>query len=246
VASVGWVSVAAQPASGALWLAGALCRGDVAELRPWVARPTGRSFLLAAALLGVGGAAFGAALGAWRSPLQAAYGAVKLPLLFALTAACTGGLNAMLAKLYGVPLTLGQSVLAVLSSFALAGVVLGSVAPPLALLACSLPASDSAGAGQAHRTVLLVSVGLVAWAGVAANLRLFALLKAFEVVPGQALKTLASWLGVNLFVGAQLSWNLRPFFGSPGLAEQLLRDDPFDGTFYECVYSSLRALLLGS
>ena len=51
--------------------------------------------------------------------------------------------------------------------------------------------------------------------------------------------TFFAWLAGNLFVGAQLSWNLRPFFVFPGLEVEFLRPDPFGGSFYEAV---LRAL----
>jgi hypothetical protein len=41
---------------------------------------------------------------------------------------------------------------------------------------------------------------------------------------------------VNLLVGAQISWNLRPWFGSPGMSVAFLREHPFDGTFYDSVF----------
>ena len=34
---------------------------------------------------------------------------------------------------------------------------------------------------------------------------------------GEARRVLFAWLTVNLFLGSQLSWVLRPFIGSPGL-----------------------------
>ena len=42
-----------------------------------------------------------------------------------------------------------------------------------------------------------------------------------------------AWLLVNLIVGAQISWNLRPWFGTPGMSGEFLRPEPFDGNFYE-------------
>ena len=48
------------------------------------------------------------------------------------------------------------------------------------------------------------------------------------------------WLAINLVVGAQISWNLRPWFGSPGLEVEFLRAHPFEGTFYESVFQMLR------
>jgi hypothetical protein len=56
-----------------------------------------------------------------------------------------------------------------------------------------------------------------------------------EVCPGLrgAHALAAVWLMVNLLVGAQLSWNLRPWFGTPGMEVEFLREQPFAGTFYE-------------
>lgn len=224
-------------------VAASLCRGDVPALRRWLERPGWQHLGLCLLAIALGAGAFGAAVGSWRSPRQAAFNTLKLPLLFVLTAAGTGALNVILAKLAGVPLRARQSLLAVLLSFSLTALILGSLAPPVWLMAWSLPGVDSPEARLTHRVVLLATVAAVACAGVTANVRLFALLKNFETAPGQARRTLAGWLAANLFLGAQLSWNLRPFFGTPGMRVQLLRDDPFDGTFYEAVYLSLRTLL---
>ena len=50
------------------------------------------------------------------------------------------------------------------------------------------------------------------------------------------------WLAINLIVGAQLSWNLRPWFGSPRIKVEFLREHPFDGTFYESVFEMTKHL----
>ena len=53
--------------------------------------------------------------------------------------------------------------------------------------------------------------------------------------------TMAAWIGGNAFMGAQFSWILRPFFGTPTIEVAFLRDHPMQGTFYETVWSSLRS-----
>ena len=79
----------------------------------------------------------------------------------------------------------------------------------------------------------------VAFAGVIANVQLYRLLS--HICGSQALgqRIVFVWLGVNLFLGAQLSWNLRPFFGTPHLPVRFLREDPFAGSFYEAVFHLL-------
>jgi uncharacterized membrane protein len=49
------------------------------------------------------------------------------------------------------------------------------------------------------------------------------------------------WILLFGFVGTQLAWTLRPFFGDPGQPFQLFRD--IDGTFYGDILSTLGSLL---
>lgn len=49
------------------------------------------------------------------------------------------------------------------------------------------------------------------------------------------------WILLFGFVGTQLAWTLRPFFGSPGKPFELFRD--IDGTFYADILSTLVSLL---
>jgi hypothetical protein len=49
------------------------------------------------------------------------------------------------------------------------------------------------------------------------------------------------WIMLFGFVGTQLAWTLRPFFGSPGAPFELFRD--IDGTFYSNILSTLGSLL---
>ena len=50
------------------------------------------------------------------------------------------------------------------------------------------------------------------------------------------------WLGLYAFVGCQLAWTLRPFFGAPGQAFELFR--PREGNFYISVIHSLLEILM--
>jgi hypothetical protein len=49
------------------------------------------------------------------------------------------------------------------------------------------------------------------------------------------------WILLFGFVGTQLAWTLRPFFGSPGQPFELFRN--IDGTFYGDILGSLGSLL---
>ena len=201
-------------------------------------------WLLYLAVIIAGAGLFGAAVGSWRDPLQALYTAIKLPLIMLLTSLGNGLLNAMLAPLLGVNLSLRQSILAVLMSFTIAAAILGAFSPLLYFLIWNTPPLEAGAStnASAHSLVLLSETTIIAFAGIAANVRLLQLLRQLSGSASAARKVLFAWLAGNLLLGSQLAWNLRPFVGSPGLPVQFLRDDPFHGSFYEAIFRALRHL----
>lgn len=54
------------------------------------------------------------------------------------------------------------------------------------------------------------------------------------------LNILRFWLGLYAFVGTQLGWTLRPFFGSPGQFFELFRSR--GSNFYISIWDSLRGI----
>ena len=191
----------------------------------------------------LGAGAYGATVGIWRAPLQAGYVAVKLPLLILLTTLGNAMINWMLAQGYGVSLTLRQSLLAVLLSFCLASVVLGSLAPISLFLVLNCPAMGTPGAATAHLLVIIAAVAFIAFAGVTANLRLFQLIWKLTGSWGKAVPVLFSWLVVNLLLGGQLAWIMRPFIGTPGYQVEFFRDNALDGNFFEAFFRVVANLL---
>ena len=208
-----------------------LCRAR--NLRSWLEDDSGK-LTVCLLLIITGGAVYGASLGIWRAPLQAVFVAVKFPLLLLLTALGTALINGMLAQLLHAPIRFRQSLLAVLMSFALLAVLLASFTPLIGFLLWHLPPMASKGQADAHRIFLLANVVVIAFSGTVANLQLYHLLK--QISGKSAGQILRVWLAMNLFLGAQLSWNLRPFVGTPGLPVTFLRDDPFNSSFYEAVF----------
>lgn len=188
------------------------------------------------AIILFGGGLYGATVGLWRSPLQAFYVAVKFPLLIFLTTLGTGLINPMLAQLMGAGITFRKSFFVVVRSYALLTIILVSFVPLILFLLYNLPPMGSTQARSAHSILLLANVALISFGGIIANINLFKSLYKVCETPGQALRILFSWLGTNMFLGCQLSWNLRPFFGTPTLAVNFLRDKPFENSFYEAVF----------
>ena len=217
----------------------ALLRGEVAALTEWTAHWRATHFSRDVTLIVVGAGLFGAALGFWRDPWQALYAGVKLPLILLLTAAGNGLLNVMLAPLLGLRIAFRQSFLAILASFALAAAILGAFSPLAAFVIWNAPPlAEGANNSSTHAAILLMLVTVIAFAGIAANVRLLQLLRSLAGGRTGALRVLFAWLAANLFLGSQLSWILRPFIGSPQLPVQFLRDEALKGNFFESVFSS--------
>jgi len=216
-----------------------LLRGEVAALRAWTANWRAESVARDAALILAGAGLFGMAVGWWRDPWQAVYAGIKLPLILFLTAAGNALLNAMLAPLLGLHLPFRRSFLSIVASFALAATILGAFSPLAAFVIWNAPPLEvGANNSATHAGILLLLVAVIAFAGIAANLRLFQLLRSLARERGVAWRVLLAWLAGNLFLGSQLSWILRPFIGAPGLPVEFLRATAFEGNFYEAVFRS--------
>jgi hypothetical protein len=148
--------------------------------------------------------------------------------------------------LLGLNIHFRQSFLAILMSFSIASLVLGSFSPIAAFIIWNAPpmamAEDWHTSGIIYSFILLTNVAVIAFAGIAANLRLAQVLRHIGGNPRAAHRVLLAWLLGNLFFGSQLSWILRPFVGSPGLPVEFLRGNAFKGNFYEAVYHIFRSL----
>jgi hypothetical protein len=221
-----------------------LLRGDSESIREWIKRWNISQMLLSAAIIVVGTGLYGAGIGWWRDPLQGAFTAIKFPLIILLTAIGNALLNGMLAPLLGLNIGFRQSLLAVLLSFNIAAVILASFSPLMFFLVWNTPpVSRNGDAISSHSILLLSQVVVIAFAGIAANLRLVQLLRRLSNNARIARRILFAWLAGNLLLGSQLSWILRPFIGSPNLSVEFLRADAFRGNFFEAVFNAIRLLI---
>lgn len=220
-----------------------LLRGEVDALTAWTTDWRVSQVARDIMLVAFGAGAFGAALGCWRDPWQAVFSGIKLPLIMLLTAAGNALLNVMLAPLLGLRIAFRQSFLAILASFALAAAILGAFSPLAAFVIWNAPPlADGVNNAETRAAIMLLLVVVIAFAGIAANVRLLQLLRGLAGSRAVAVRVLFAWLAANLFFGSQLSWVLRPFIGSPFLPVEFLRADAFKGGFYEDVFAAVMRL----
>lgn len=221
-----------------------LLRGEPGPIQSWMARWSAARLILYGAVIVVGTAAFGGAVGMWRDVTQACYTAVKSPLILLLTALGNGLLNGMLAPLLGVNITFRQSLLAIFMSFTIGAAVLGACSPLMYFVVWNTPPLDTqaAGAATTHSMMFVALVVFMAIAGIAGNVRLWQWLRELSGSRTSAGRTLAAWLAGNLLLGSQLTWVLRPFVGSPSLPVEFLRPNAFEGNLFEALFHHLQNL----
>lgn len=222
---------------------GALCRSDASLVEGWLqGRSTGGLWTCALAVI-VGGGLYGMTVGMWRAPEMGLFVAIKLPLLIFLVLLANGLINGMFASLLGSGLSFRQTLMMSLISFTTVSLILGALSPVTFFMALNAPAPDTPEAARWHQIFLVSHTALIAYAGVVGNYKAYLLLTRITGNLAAARRTFFAWLAVNLFVGAQLSFILRPFFGNPAMKVQFLRPNAFDGSFYEVLLRSLQGLI---
>jgi hypothetical protein len=219
-----------------------LCQGyppdSASEAKPFDASLT-RGLLT----IWVAGMLYGLTIGIGRSPLQALYTGIKFPLILTLTVFGNALLNAILIQLLGIPLSFSQALRLVVRCFALLCLILGSLCPVFLFIMLQLPDTSLPGHTAAYSGILLFHVIMIAMAGCTAHLRLFDQIRFYCHSRTRTLSVVVLWLGFNLLLGSQFSWNLRPFFGSPQLPVEFLRPNAFEKNFFEALSFHIENLI---
>ena len=220
----------------------ALCRGDQGLLESWISGAARGSVPICLAFIIGGLGLYGFSMGLWRGWEMAAYVAIKLPAAILLTLLVNALLNGMIGLVLGSGIGFRQSLQFLLSGFAIMSLILGALSPVTFFQALNTPPFDDSAGRSWHAVTLLTHTAAVAFAGIAAQRKLLGFVQGHAQTPLAGTQTCFAWLAGNLFVGAQMSWILRPFFGSPGLEVQFLRPNPLEGNFYDAVLNSLLRL----
>lgn len=224
----------------------ALLRAEPTEISGWLGSIRRRQVILCVGLVVAGGGAYGAVIGAWRDPLQALFAGVKLPLAILLTTLGNALLNAMLAPLLGLNFGLRQTLMAILMTFAVATALLGSLSPVAAFIVSNLPPFSPASRADSieYAVLQLTLFGFIAISGIVGNVVLVPTLQRMSGRRSIAARVLLIWLAMNLLLGSQISWILRPFIWDPGRPVEFLGPEYLQGSFYETVFKAAQKLVV--
>lgn len=180
-------------------------------------------------------ALFGVVMGMSHSWMQALLSAVKLPMLFLITLLICLPTLYFFNLLYGSQLTFAQTAALLMAAITISG--------SLTLAFASISWFFWLTIGEQYTILILLNVailGVSSWWGMAflrQGMR-YVQQGALNVSQGRILVT---WLVIYAFVGTQMGWALRPFFGVPGTPFVVIRTD--GGTFYGSVLTALGWLL---
>jgi hypothetical protein len=224
---------------------GIFLRADVHALHEWLTRRQTRLLWVCGAAIICGAGTYGAVMGCWRDPMQALYTGIKLPLVILLTTIGNGLLNGMLAPLLGLNAGFRQSFIVVLMTFAVASIILGALSPIALFVVWNTPPLTTGAwlTSPEYQFLQLTLAVFIAFAGIVGNLRLLPVLHQWAGSKVIARRVLIAWLAVNLFLGSQICWVLRPFIWDPARPVEFIGREYFHGSFYETVFDAVRRLI---
>lgn len=180
-------------------------------------------------------AIYGAIIGTFHSPLQAAASAIKLPALYLITLLVCLPTLYIFNVLFGAKQTIAQHFTYLLTAVSVIALLLCGFAPVTLFFLVTV---------YDYNFFLLLNVVIFALTGILGVSFLYQVMRPVadgDTDEGVKVRTsiLRFWLGLYGFVGSQLGWTLRPFFGSPGQFE-LFR--PREGSFFTGVWNALMNL----
>jgi hypothetical protein len=180
-------------------------------------------------------AIYGAILGISSSLLQALSSAIKLPILYLITLAICLPTLYFFNLLFGSRLTLAQTFALIMTAIAVTAVLTLSFAPIALFFWLTAPN---------YQFYKLLNVGILSITGVAGLSFLWQGMRHVQKSEGMGVRSLILWVWIFVygFVGTQMAWTLRPFFGAPDLPFEVFRD--LGGNFYMNVIQSIFDLLI--
>ncbi|TAF05162.1 MAG: actin-binding WH2 domain-containing protein [Nostocales cyanobacterium] len=184
-------------------------------------------------------AIYGVIIGASHSFGQALSSAIKLPAFYLLTLIICFPTLFFFNVLFGSRSTVKQHFVVLLTAVSVISVLLFSLAPVTLFFMITAPDSY-----QFFKLLNVLIFGITGVFGVKFLYEGMQLLSQDDEVGKKTRTTiLRSWLFLYGFVGVQLGWFLRPFFGAPGSKFELFR--AVQGNFYLDVIHAISQILGG-
>jgi hypothetical protein len=190
-------------------------------------------------------AIYGAIIGSFHGGLQALSSAIKLPILYLLTLMICLPTLYIFSALFGAQRSLKQYFAYLLTAATVIGLLLCGFAPVTLFFLTTIGVKD-------YSFFLLLNIFFFGLTGVIGIGFLYQVLRPVEPIDGETTEKIIDpnikirrnilrfWLVLYGFVGSQLGWILRPFFGSPGRFEWF-RDR--EGNFLTGVWGALSDFL---
>src|SRR6266496_2438336 len=179
-------------------------------------------------------AVYGAIIGGQHSFLQALSSCIKLPILFLLTTAICMPTLFIFSSFFGSKRSLLQTFILLATGTAIIGVALVGFAPITLFFIVTT---------RSYQFFKLLNVAFFAVSGLLGVLFFNRMYVQLSEDSSPAIRSrrmfLRFWLLLFAFVGTQLAWTLRPFFGAPELRFEVVRE--IGGNFYTDVFRSLTA-----
>ncbi len=179
---------------------------------------------------------YGAIIGSSSSFLQALISGIKLPALYLLTLMICFPTLYFFNVMFGSKRTFEQYLTLLMTAMAMISVLMFGFAPVSLFFLLST---------KDYSFFLLLNVAIMAITGFLGIKFFYQGMQylSIEDPEGKELRLtiLRFWLVLYAFVGTQLGWTLRPFFGSPGMPFQLFRER--ESNFYVSLLQAIGSLL---
>jgi hypothetical protein len=181
-------------------------------------------------------AVYGAIIGSFHSWAQALSSAVKLPAFYLITLIICFPTLYFFSILFGSRKTFGQHFAMLLTAVSVISVLLFSFAPITLFFLIST---------FNYQFFMLLNVAIFAITGFIGIKFLYQGMRSMTEQDIEGMETrmrlLRFWLVLYAFVGTQLAWTLRPFFGRPGSIFVLFRE--LEGNFYLSLVQAIAQIL---
>ncbi|TWH54170.1 actin-binding WH2 domain-containing protein [Dulcicalothrix desertica] len=182
-------------------------------------------------------AIYGAIIGSSHSFAQALSGAIKLPAFYLLTLIICFPTLFFFNVLFGSRSSVQQHFVVLMTAISVISVLLFSFAPVTLFFLITAPK-----AYQFFKLLNVAIFGITGFFGVKFLYEGMQLLSELDEVGKKTRTTiLRSWLLLYGFIGMQLGWFLRPFFGSPDTKFEMFR--AVQGNFYLDIISAISEIL---